>query len=76
MKKYDSTLKYTSEFLRGFGRVEKQELLKQAKQHLLELREQSSCGGRVRVASKPHLFKKVRRDIARIVTILKEGGWM
>lgn len=72
--KYDIELKYTPEFLRGFGRVEKQELLKQARQQALELREQSSCGGRVIVVSKPHLLKKVKRDIARIKTILREGG--
>lgn len=71
---YNIELKYSSEYLRGFNPVETRELLKQARQQLLELREQSSCGGRVMVAQKPHLFKKVKRDIARIKTILVEGG--
>jgi len=49
---YNIELKYTPEFLRGFSRVEKEMLLKQAEQQLFELREQSSVGGRVKVVSK------------------------
>lgn len=74
--KYDMELKYTPELIRDLDRVGKNELLKQAKKQLLALREQFSVGGRVKVVSKPHLVKKVKRDIARIKTILAEGGWL
>lgn len=70
--KYDITLKYTAELLRDITDEDLHVLLQQACHHQFELREQSSCGGRVRVALKPHLFKKVKKDIARIKTILRE----
>ena len=69
---YDITLKYTPEFLRGMIPDGLNELLDQAQQRHLELREQCSPHGRVKYVPKPHLFKKVKKDIARIKTILKE----
>ena len=70
--KYDITLKYTPELLRGLPDDELKAFLQQAQHRALGLREQSSMGGRVKVVPKPHLFKKVKKDIARIKTILRE----
>lgn len=70
---YDITKKYTSEFLRGCTRGNLQKLLNFAQQRYFELREQSSPHGRVKFVEKPHLFGKVKKDIARIKTILVEG---
>lgn len=72
---YDILLKYTSELLRGCDRLELENFQRQAQKKLYEMREQYSLGGRVMVVPKPHLFKKVTRDIARIKTILAEKGW-
>lgn len=72
---YDISLKYSPELLRGYGRLELENFQRQARKKLFALKEQSSMGGRVMVVPKPHLFKKVKRDIARIKTILAEGGW-
>lgn len=72
---YDITLKYTPDFLRGYNRLELEQFLREAHHQLLRLREQSAMGGRVPVASKPHLFEKDKKDIARIKTILAEKGW-
>lgn len=72
---YDTSLKYTPKLLRGYGRLELENFQRQVKKQLFELREQYSLGGRVMVVPKPHLFKKVKGDIARIKTILAEKGW-
>lgn len=69
---YDITLKYKSEFLRGMPDVDLNKLLNQAQQRFYELRHQSSPSGRVKFVSRPHLWKKVKKDIARIKTILAE----
>lgn len=72
---YNITLKYTSELLRGYGRLELENLWKQARKCRFELKEQSLMGGRAKVTPKPYLFKKVKGDITRIKTILAEKGW-
>ncbi len=69
---YDITLKYTPELLRGFVRENLQKLLNQAQQRFYELRHQSSPHGRVKFIPKPHLWKKAKKDIARMKTILGE----
>lgn len=69
---YDITLKYTPELLRGFTNQNLQKLLNQVQQRYYELRRQSSPHGRVKHVQKPHLFGKIKRDIARIKTILAE----
>ena len=70
--KYDITVKYTLEFLRGCIDDDLHELLNQAKRCHFELRVQSSPTGRVKLIKTPHLFKKVKKDIARIKTVLRE----
>lgn len=69
---YDITLKYTAEFLRGIPDKNLEEMIGQAQQAHYELRTQASPSGRVKVPQKPDLFGKVKGDIARMKTILKE----
>lgn len=63
---YDITIKYKPEFLRGS--VELEELLQGAQQAGLDLRTQAQF----KRPDYPDLFKKNRKDIARIKTILCE----
>ncbi len=70
---YDIDVKYTAEFMRESGMDSLEELLITAQQRFLELRHQCSPHGRVKFAPKPHLFKKVKKDIARFKTILREN---
>jgi len=70
--KYDITIKYTPEFLRGMAIEELTGFLKQVQQRYFELRTQSSAGGREKYTLNPDLFGKVKKDIARIRTILRE----
>ncbi len=73
---YNISTKYAAEWLRDqrddIDDHDLEELLLQAQKQLLALREQGSQGGRTMVATRPHLFKKVKKDIARIKTILRE----
>ena len=64
---YDITLEYTPEFLRDMSDEDLGTLLNQAQQSFFELRVKDASE---RV--KPHQFGKVKRDIARIKTILAE----
>ena len=67
---YDITLKYRPELLRGMKRDGLNKLLNQAQQRFYELRRQCSPHGRVKLVPKPHLWKKIKKDIARIKTVL------
>jgi len=69
---YDIEMKYKSEFLREMTRQNLTDMLKKAQQRFYELRQQSSPHGQVKLVEKPHLFKKIRKDIARMKTILAE----
>ena len=69
---YDITLKYTSQFLREMTWEALKTLLAQAQQRFYELRQQCSPHGRVKLVPQPHLWKKIKKDIARIKTILVE----
>lgn len=69
---YDITLKYKPQFLREMPGIALNKLLNQAQQRFYELRHQSSPSGRVKYVPRPHLWKKVKKDIARIKTILSE----
>lgn len=69
---YDIEIKYTAEFLRGLADATLDQMLTEAQQRYLELRQQTSPHGHVKVAPRPHLFRKVRQDIARIKTISAE----
>ncbi len=69
---YDITLKYKPDYLRGIPRDGLNKLLNQAQQRFYELRHQCSPHGRVKLVLHPHLWKKVKKDIARIKTILAE----
>jgi len=71
---YDLTLKYTPEYLREMPLEGLQKLLTQAQQNFFYLRCQSSPHGRVKHVFKPHLFGKVKKDIARIKTIMAEAA--
>ena len=67
--KYDVTHKYAADYLRELSVLALQELLRSAQQAFFDLRRQSSPHGRVKYVEKPHFFKKVKRDIARMKTI-------
>lgn len=67
--KYNIEVKYTTEFLRDLRFEEFDELLETAQVRFFELREQKSILRRV---DNPHLFGKVKKDIARILTVINE----
>ncbi len=67
---YDITLKYSPEYLRDRSLQELEKLLSSAQQRFFELRCQSSPHGRVKYVRNPDLFGKVKKDIARIKTIM------
>ncbi len=69
---YDITLKYRPQFLREMQQEDLEELIVEAQERFWELRVQTSPHGRVKDVPKPDLFKKVKRDIARIKTVLNE----
>ncbi len=69
---YDITNKYRTEFLRDMTVGQLQKLLNKAQLRFLGLREQTSPHGRVKYVPKPHLFGKVKKDIARIKTLINE----
>ena len=69
---YDITLKYKAEFLREMDNEALNVLLDQAQRRFFELRTQCSPHGRVKYVPKPHLWGKVKKDIARIKTVLGE----
>jgi len=68
MTQYDSTLKYTPEFLRGMTADQLELFLLAARRAGLELRAQNQLSGAV----PPDIRKKIGRDIARILTIINE----
>jgi len=70
---YDIALKYRPEYLRDLAFEELGIMLDQAHKAHFELRSQSSQGGRVKFPAFPDLFKKVKKDIARIKTIIGEA---
>ncbi len=63
---YDATLKYSPEYLRECDDEELAEMIQSAQQVQLDMR--TLKAQRFGDAEKPHLFKKVRRDIARMRT--------
>lgn len=67
---YDITLKYKPQFLREMAIDGLSKLLNQAEQRFYELRHQCSPHGRVKFVEKPHLWKKIKKDIARMKTII------
>jgi len=56
------------EFLRSLSREELTTKLKELRKNLFELNFKRKYGK----VEKPHLFREYRRDIARILTVLKE----
>lgn len=69
---YDSKKKYKMRDLRELRPDEVQDYLNQAQRCLFDLRHQCSPHGRTMVVDKPHLFEKLRKDIARLKTLKKE----
>ena len=67
---YQTDVNYTPEYLREHGFPELKELLIAAKATLAQL--QISNDGVSHIILHTHLFSKIRKDIARILTILKE----
>lgn len=66
---YDVTNKYTAEFLRGMLPDDVLLLLQAAQKLLFELKSETSfCP-----PEKPHLFGKIKKDIARIKTVMRES---
>ena len=70
---YDISIRYSSEFLREMSPEDLEVLLDSSQQRFFELRCQCSPSGRVKFVPKPHLFDKIKKDIARIKTLLKES---
>ena len=66
---YDITLKYSNEVLRDQTVFELRKRVTEAIKRQYELRTQGAIMGTVEY---PDLFKKVRKDIARMKTIIKE----
>lgn len=69
---YDIEKKYTAEYLRELSPEALLALAGKARQAFLDLRTQNSPHGRVKYVARPHLTKKVRRDIARMETIINQ----
>ena len=65
---YDTALKYTLEYLRGC--TELGGLLRDAQQTLLDL--ETDKAQQFGFTKKPHLFSRVKKDIARIKTIIRQ----
>jgi len=57
--------------LREKTREELEQLLDDSRQELFNLYSQLHIGQ----VEKPHRFSQLRRDIARLITILKDGGY-
>ncbi len=67
---YDTIVDYTSEYLGEMTSEELKQLGQQARATRLALEtNKAQAGG---WAQRPHLFKKVRRDIARIETAMRK----
>lgn len=71
---YEITTKYTAKYLRELSPSSLESLLEGTQQKQFELREQCVYTGRRKTPTniKQHYFRKVKRDIARIKTILAE----
>lgn len=72
---YQTDCIYVAEYLREMTHDELVELLTSARATLTTMNLAVTRIGRIKVPAKPHLFGKLRRDIARIRTILKEGHY-
>lgn len=70
--KYDPTLKYSAELLRDFTNDELTVLIEKAQQTLLDVK--TNKAQTLGLVEKPHLFKKIRTDIARMKTI-RRNTW-
>lgn len=57
--------------LREKTREELEQLLDDSREELFNLQSQLHIGQ----VEKPHRFRQLKRDIARLVTILKDGGY-
>lgn len=71
---YDITLRYKPQFLREMTPEDLSELLNQAQKRFFELRHQCSPHGRTKFVPRPDLFGKVKKDIARIKTVMTEAA--
>lgn len=67
---YDATINYTNEYLCGLPVVDLKQLSQEARATQLALRTQKAQA--FGYTDRPHLFKKVRRDIARIETAMRK----
>jgi len=73
---YDIKLKYTLEFLRDMTPEALSEMIEGAQLSHLYLRQISAEGVHSKHTQHPHLFKKVKRDIARLKTLFKEKQYV
>ena len=67
---YDATVNYTNEYLRGLPAEDLRQLSQEARATQLALRTQKAQA--FGFTNRPHLFGKVRRDIARIETAIRK----
>jgi ribosomal protein L29 len=72
MRDYDPTIKYTAEYLRGMQTAALNDFIEDAKRTQHELRVQSAPFRKVPGPVPPDVWKKIRRDIARALTIINE----
>ncbi|KKL88011.1 hypothetical protein LCGC14_1928990 [marine sediment metagenome] len=72
LNEYDITTKYTAEFLRDLTYLEQNCLLSEARRFLFELRHQDAPFKGLPGPVPNGLWKKVKKDIARILTIMNE----
>ena len=70
--KYDLTRKYTAEFLRDFDTLELNVMLSEIRLILHELRTQNAPFKGISGPVPNDIWKKVKKDKARVLTILKE----
>lgn len=69
---YDSTFRYTNEWLRDRPTSYLKDLAEGARKKMLELRSISVYRKGLTPNVSPHLMKKIKKDVARLLTIIRE----
>ena len=64
-------VKLTTEYLRDRSVEELRKKEKEIRKKLFEIREQETCRKGLHIG-KPHIVKSAKRDIARVLTIIRE----
>lgn len=72
MRDYDPNFKYTADYLRGMETLALHKFVVDAKRTRHELRQQNAPFKKAHGSAPPDIWKKIRRDIARALTIINE----